>query len=67
MDILWMILVGAVVGVIAKLVMPGRDPGGIIVTIILGIRAAWLVVGCLPRSDWVVVGSWASSARSWAP
>lgn len=37
MEIIWMILVGAIVGAIAKLIMPGRDPGGIIVTIILGI------------------------------
>lgn len=31
------IIFGLVVGVIAKLLMPGKDPGGIIVTIILGI------------------------------
>ena len=41
--ILGWILFGLVVGVIAKLVMPGRDPGGIFVTIILGIVGA--VVG----------------------
>lgn len=37
MHILWMIIFGAIVGAIAKLIMPGKDPGGIIVTIILGI------------------------------
>lgn len=37
MEFIWMILVCAIVGAIAKLIMPGRDPGGIIVTIILGI------------------------------
>jgi len=37
MEYLWLILIGAIVGAIAKLIMPGRDPGGIIVTIILGI------------------------------
>ena len=37
MDILWMIIIGFVVGVIAKILMPGRDPGGIIVTVLLGI------------------------------
>lgn len=37
MGFLWMIIVGAVVGALAKLIMPGKDPGGIIVTIILGI------------------------------
>ncbi len=36
------ILFGLVVGIIAKLVMPGRDPGGIIVTMLLGIVGAVL-------------------------
>ena len=43
MGILLWIVFGLVAGVIAKLVMPGRDPGGIIVTILLGIAGA--VVG----------------------
>jgi len=34
---LWMILVGLVIGALAKFVVPGRDPGGIIVTTLLGI------------------------------
>jgi uncharacterized membrane protein YeaQ/YmgE (transglycosylase-associated protein family) len=37
MGILSWILFGLVVGVIAKLLMPGRDPGGFIVTILLGV------------------------------
>jgi uncharacterized membrane protein YeaQ/YmgE (transglycosylase-associated protein family) len=36
-NFLWMLIVGAIVGALAKLIMPGKDPGGIIVTIILGI------------------------------
>jgi uncharacterized membrane protein YeaQ/YmgE (transglycosylase-associated protein family) len=40
MSILGWILFGLVVGAIAKLVMPGRDPGGIIVTMLLGIAGA---------------------------
>lgn len=36
------ILVGAVAGILAKLIMPGRDPGGCIVTILLGIGGAML-------------------------
>jgi uncharacterized membrane protein YeaQ/YmgE (transglycosylase-associated protein family) len=40
MGILSWILFGLVVGVIAKLLMPGRDPGGFIVTILLGIAGA---------------------------
>jgi len=40
--VLGWIFFGLVVGVIAKLLMPGRDPGGFIVTIVLGIVGALL-------------------------
>ena len=43
------IVFGLIVGVIAKLVMPGRDPGGFIITILLGIAGA-LLGGFLGRS-----------------
>ena len=46
--ILWMIIIGLVAGAIAKLLMPGKDPGGIIVTILLGIAGS-LVGGFLAR------------------
>jgi len=42
MAILSWILFGLVVGIIAKLLMPGRDPGGFIVTVLLGIAGALL-------------------------
>jgi uncharacterized membrane protein YeaQ/YmgE (transglycosylase-associated protein family) len=42
MTILGWILFGLVVGALAKLVMPGRDPGGFIITILLGIAGAVL-------------------------
>ena len=42
LSFLSLILFGLVVGVIAKLLMPGRDPGGFIVTILLGIAGAVL-------------------------
>ena len=42
MDVLIWIVFGLVVGVVAKFVMPGRDPGGMIVTIALGIVGALL-------------------------
>jgi len=40
MHILWALIVGLVVGAIAKLIMPGRDPGGIVVTALLGIAGS---------------------------
>jgi uncharacterized membrane protein YeaQ/YmgE (transglycosylase-associated protein family) len=42
MDLLGWIIVGLLAGALAKLVMPGRDPGGCIVTILLGIAGALL-------------------------
>ena len=42
MNILWMLLLGLIAGAIAKLLMPGKDPGGWIVTIILGIAGSFV-------------------------
>ncbi|MGZ8444364.1 MAG: GlsB/YeaQ/YmgE family stress response membrane protein, partial [Candidatus Binatia bacterium] len=49
MEIIGWIFFGLVVGVIGKLLMPGRDPGGFVVTILLGIAGA-LLGGFLGRS-----------------
>jgi uncharacterized membrane protein YeaQ/YmgE (transglycosylase-associated protein family) len=46
------IIFGLIVGALAKLVMPGRDPGGIIVTMLLGIAGALL-------------GGWIGRALHW--
>lgn len=48
MGILGWIFFGLVVGIVAKLIMPGKDPGGFIVTILLGIAGA-LIGGFLGR------------------
>ena len=56
MNILWTLIIGLVVGAIAKLIMPGRDPGGFIITILLGIAGAF-VAGFLGRSmGWYAEG-----------
>jgi len=39
-SILWILIIGLVIGAVAKLLMPGRDPGGCILTILLGIAGA---------------------------
>jgi uncharacterized membrane protein YeaQ/YmgE (transglycosylase-associated protein family) len=49
MAILTWILSGLVIGVIAKLLMPGKDPGGFIITMLLGIAGA-LVGGFIGRA-----------------
>jgi uncharacterized membrane protein YeaQ/YmgE (transglycosylase-associated protein family) len=38
-------IIGLVVGAIAKLLMPGKDPGGCIITMLLGLAGAWLGTG----------------------
>jgi uncharacterized membrane protein YeaQ/YmgE (transglycosylase-associated protein family) len=49
MHILWALIVGLVVGALAKLFMPGKDPGGIVVTMLLGVAGS-LVAGFVGRS-----------------
>jgi uncharacterized membrane protein YeaQ/YmgE (transglycosylase-associated protein family) len=57
MSILLMIIVGLIVGALAKLLMPGPDPGGMIITILLGIGGS-LVAGFLGRSfGWYTEGA----------
>jgi uncharacterized membrane protein YeaQ/YmgE (transglycosylase-associated protein family) len=42
MEIIWTLIIGLIIGAIAKLLMPGRDPGGFIITILLGIAGAFV-------------------------
>jgi len=42
MSIIGTILIGFIVGIVAKLLMPGRDPGGFIITTLLGIAGAFV-------------------------
>jgi uncharacterized membrane protein YeaQ/YmgE (transglycosylase-associated protein family) len=39
---IWTLIVGLVVGAIAKLLMPGKDPGGFIITMLLGVAGAFV-------------------------
>ncbi len=57
MHFLWSLIVGLIVGALAKLVMPGRDPGGILITMLLGIAGSMLA-GFIGRSlGWYGVGN----------
>lgn len=40
MNILWTLIIGLVVGAIAKMLMPGRDPGGFLVTALIGVAGS---------------------------
>ena len=39
---LWVAIIGLVVGALAKLIMPGKDPGGIWITMLIGIAGSFL-------------------------
>ncbi|HSW51138.1 MAG: GlsB/YeaQ/YmgE family stress response membrane protein [Bryobacteraceae bacterium] len=49
LSFLWMCIIGLIAGALAKWIMPGKDPGGIIVTMLLGIAGS-LVAGFLGRA-----------------
>lgn len=49
MGILWTLIIGLVAGTLAKFIMPGKDPGGILVTMLLGVAGAF-VAGFLGRA-----------------
>jgi len=56
MGFIWMLIIGLIVGAIAKFLMPGKDPGGFIVTILIGIVGA-LTAGFLGRAlGWYAEG-----------
>ncbi|MBZ9646386.1 GlsB/YeaQ/YmgE family stress response membrane protein [Sphingobium sp. 3R8] len=59
MDLLGWIVVGLLAGAIARLIMPGRDPGGCVVTILLGIAGA-LLAGFVGR----LAGFYATGERA---
>ena len=56
MSILVTLVIGLIVGALAKLVMPGKDPGGIIITILLGVAGSF-IAGFIGHSlGWYEVG-----------
>jgi uncharacterized membrane protein YeaQ/YmgE (transglycosylase-associated protein family) len=56
MHILLTLIIGLVAGGLAKLVMPGRDPGGIFITMLLGVAGAF-IAGMLGHAfGWYAIG-----------
>ncbi len=49
MHIIWMLIIGLIVGAVAKLLMPGKDPGGFIVTTLIGIAGS-LIAGFIGQA-----------------
>lgn len=64
MEIIGTIIIGLVVGVIAKLLMPGRDPGGFIITILLGIAGAFVATWLGQAIGWYGPGEGAGFIAS---
>ncbi|HET9217213.1 MAG TPA: GlsB/YeaQ/YmgE family stress response membrane protein [Terriglobia bacterium] len=61
---IWMIVVGLLVGAVAKLLMPGRDPGGFVITILIGIAGS-IVAGFVGRfAGWYAEGEPAGTIAS---
>jgi len=56
MEIVWTLLIGLVVGIVAKLLMPGRDPGGFIITTLLGIAGAFVAHAIGRAMGWYTEG-----------
>lgn len=56
MHILWTLLIGFFAGLVAKLIMPGRDPGGFIVTTVLGIVGAFVATYLGQAIGWYQAG-----------
>jgi uncharacterized membrane protein YeaQ/YmgE (transglycosylase-associated protein family) len=52
MGIIWTLLIGLVIGAVAKLLMPGKDPGGIFITMAIGIAGS-------------IVATYAGRAMGW--
>jgi uncharacterized membrane protein YeaQ/YmgE (transglycosylase-associated protein family) len=40
MALLWILFIGLIIGAVAKLVMPGKDPGGILITAAIGVAGS---------------------------
>lgn len=56
MSTIWMLIIGLVAGIIAKFLTPGRDPGGCIITMLLGVAGAF-VAGYIGRAaGWYAEG-----------
>jgi uncharacterized membrane protein YeaQ/YmgE (transglycosylase-associated protein family) len=56
MSIIWTLIIGLVAGALAKLLMPGRDPGGFIITMLLGVAGAFIATWLGQAVGWYQAG-----------
>ena len=64
MHLLWELMIGLVVGAVAKFLMPGKDPGGIWITMIIGIAGSILATYIGQAIGWYQAGQGAGFIMS---
>ena len=55
-SIIWILVIGLVIGAVAKLLTPGRDPGGCIITMLIGIAGAFVASYLGQKLGWYEPG-----------
>jgi uncharacterized membrane protein YeaQ/YmgE (transglycosylase-associated protein family) len=64
LSLLWEMIIGLIVGVVAKFLMPGKDPGGIWITMIIGIAGSILATYLGQAIGWYQAGQGAGFIMS---
>jgi uncharacterized membrane protein YeaQ/YmgE (transglycosylase-associated protein family) len=64
MHILWTLLIGLVIGAVAKFILPGKDPGGIIITSLIGIAGSFVATYAGRALGWYQEGQTAGFIMS---
>lgn len=56
MSIVWTVIIGLLVGIVAKALIPGRDPGGFVITALLGIAGSFIAFFIGRSMNWYADG-----------
>jgi uncharacterized membrane protein YeaQ/YmgE (transglycosylase-associated protein family) len=64
MHLIWTLLIGLIVGAVAKFIMPGKDPGGIIVTMLIGVAGSFIATYAGRAIGWYQEGQTAGFIMS---
>jgi uncharacterized membrane protein YeaQ/YmgE (transglycosylase-associated protein family) len=57
MSLIWTLIIGLIAGALAKFVMPGKDPGGILITMALGVAGSFLATFIGQAVGWYSTGT----------
>jgi uncharacterized membrane protein YeaQ/YmgE (transglycosylase-associated protein family) len=67
LSLLWELIIGLVVGAVAKFLMPGKDPGGIWITMIIGIAGSIIATYIGQAIGWYRTGQGSTGIPACAP